>query len=73
MVLPKQCEKANTEVNGHVENSQSMSPGGQAEDIKIKEGQSSAEVGVWIQESFPTINTQSHKWDVERRGHRGGV
>ena len=62
------CEKANTEVNGHVENSQSMSPGGQAEDIKVKEGQSSVEVGVWIQESFPSINTHTHVRCREKRG-----
>ena len=47
-------------MNGHVENSQSMSPGGQAEDIKLKEGQSSVEVGVWIQESFTSISTHTH-------------
>ena len=48
-------------MNGHVKNSQSMSPGGQAEDIKFKEGQSSVEVGVWIQESFTSISTHTHK------------
>ena len=47
-------------MNGHVENSQSMSPGGQAEDIKLKEGQSSVEVGVWIQDTFTSISTHTH-------------
>ena len=43
-------------------------PGGQAEDIKVKEGQSSVEVGVWIQESFPSINTHTHVRCREKRG-----
>lgn len=63
MVSPKQCTKANVEVNGNVESSQFMNPGdqeGRLRILRLKKVKAGDEVVVWNQKSCAGKHTHTH-------------